>query len=261
MNGEEISYLSILSLLILVIPIIIINYRLSIKINKKILLGIGRMAIQLSLVGLFLQYIFDYNNAYINLLYLLFMIGVASYSTIKTCELQLKVFALPLLGAFVIANFLVVIFFNAFVVDLKNIFDAQYLIPIGGMVLGNSLSGNIIGLNSFYKAIKENKNEYFYVLSLSGSRYEALLPYFKNAILTSVNPTIASIETIGLVSLPGMMTGQILGGSVPLTAIKYQIAIMIAILVTRYFSVILAILFTMYKAFDDFDILITSAEK
>ncbi len=61
------------------------------------------------------------------------------------------------------------------------------------------------------------------------------------------------METIGLVALPGMMTGQILGGSIPITAIKYQIAIMIAIFVTRYFTAILAIKLTTRTAFDDYD--------
>jgi len=92
-------------------------------------------------------------------------------------------------------------------------------------------------------------------LSLCGNRSEALSPYFKNAVASSVNPTLASIETIGLVALPGMMSGQILGGAIPLSAIKYQIAIMIAIMITRYFSAILVILFTAVNAFDEYDVL------
>ena len=115
-------------------------------------------------------------------------------------------FLIPLFFAFIVPNVVVLLFFNTFVVRLDNIFNAQYMIPIAGMLLGNSLSGNIICINNFYRAIKENQNEYFYALSLSGSKIEALTPYFKNALSASVNPTIASIETIGLVSLPGMMT-------------------------------------------------------
>lgn len=256
MNGESISYLSILSLFFLIIPIIIINYRLDIKINKRIFYVIARMMIQLSLVGIFLQYVFDINNTIVNLSYIIFMIIVASYSAIKSCNLKIKKFIIPLFLAFIIPNILVLLFFNMFVTKLDNLFDAQYLIPIAGMLLGNSLSGNIISVNNFYKSIKDNKNEYMYSLSLSGNKVESLKPYFKNAVLASINPTLASIETIGLVSLPGMMTGQILGGAIPITAIKYQIAIMIAILIARYFSTILSILFTALKAFDDYDMLI-----
>lgn len=255
MNGESISYLSMISLIFLIIPVIIINRKLNISINKKIFYAVGRMVIQLSLIGIFLQYIFDINNAFINFFYLIFMIIIASISTAKSCGLSIKKFNILLLLAFLIPNVSILLFFNFFVTRLDNLFHAQYLIPIGGMLLGNTLSGSIICLNNFYKAIKENKEEYFYSLSLGGSKVEALTPYFKNALLASINPTIASIETVGLVSLPGMMTGQILGGAIPLTAIKYQIAIMIAILIARYFSAILSILFTAFRAFDEYDVL------
>lgn len=256
MKGEGISYLSIINLIFLIIPIIIINYKLNIGINKKVFYAIGRMVIQLSLVGIFLQYVFYINNKYVNLCYVIFMIVVASFSSVKSCNLPVKKFICPLFLAFIIPNVVVLLFFNAFVIKLDHLFNAQYMIPIAGMLLGNSLSGNIICINSFYKAIKQNENEYLYALSFSGNKIEVLTPYFKSAILASINPTIASIETIGLVALPGMMTGQILGGAIPLTAIKYQIAIMIAIFISRYFSTILSILFTAYNAFDDYDILI-----
>ncbi|SHK33087.1 ABC transporter permease [Paramaledivibacter caminithermalis] len=256
MNVNDISYLSMSSLLILIIPIIIINYKLKIKINKKIFYSIGRMVIQLSLVGVILQYIFSINIPFINFVYFIFMIIVASFTVIRSCNFEINKFIIPLLLAFIIPNVIVLLFFNGFVIRLENLFNAQYIITIGGMLLGNSLSGNIICINNFYNSIKQNKNEYFYSLALSGNRIEALTPYFKSAVLASVNPTMAAIETIGLVALPGMMTGQILGGAVPLTAIKYQIAIMVAILIARYFSAILSILFTALKAFDDYDILI-----
>ncbi|MCG8485051.1 MAG: ABC transporter permease [Clostridia bacterium] len=255
MNGDSISYLSMISLTVLIIPVIIINRKLNINLNKKILYAIGRMAIQLSLIGIFLQYIFNINNSFINFFYLVFMIIIASLSTARSCDLGIKKFNIMLLLAYLIPNVSILLFFNFFVIKLDNLFHAQYLVPIGGMLLGNTLKGNIVCINNFYKSIKENKEEYFYSLSLGGTRVEALTPYFKNALFASINPTIASIETIGLVSLPGMITGQILGGAVPLTAIKYQIAIMIAILIARYFSAILSILFTAFNAFDEYDIL------
>ncbi len=256
MDAARISYLSMASLIFLIVPMVIINYKLNLGITKKIFYAMGRMAIQLSLVGIFLQYIFDVNNPFINFSYLAMMIAVASFSAVKSCDLNIRKFIIPLFLAFIIPNLIVLLFFNIFVIRLDNLFSAQYMITIGGMLLGNSLGGNIVCINNFYNAIRQNKNGYFYSLSLNANKIEALTPYFKNAVLSSINPTIASIETMGLVALPGMMTGQILGGAIPLTAIKYQIAIMIAILIARYFSAILSILFTAYNAFDDYDILI-----
>lgn len=255
MNVESISYFSILSFIIFIVPIMFINYKLNIKINNRIIYSIIRMVIQLSVVGIFLQYIFDINNPILNLFYVILMMVIAGFSAVRSCSLKINKFLIPLFCAFAIPSTVILIFFNHFVIRLDDIYSAQYLIPIGGMILGNSLSGNIISINSFYKSIKTNEKEYNYTLSLSGSKIEALIPYFKDSILSSINPTLASIETIGLVALPGMMTGQILGGAIPLTAIKYQIAIMIAILISRYFSAILSILFTAYFAFDDYDML------
>lgn len=256
MGAENIGLINLASLVVLLLPVLWINKRLGIKISNKLLIAIGRMVVQLGCVGLFLNYLFVADNWGYNILYLTLMIGVASFSAMRTCKLELKRFALPIFLGFVIPNLFILVYFNFFVVGISNIFHAQYLITIGGMLLGNSLSGNIITLNSFYNGIRENQNEYFYYLSLSGRKLEALMPYFKKALLSAINPTIASIETIGLVALPGMMTGQILGGSVPLTAIKYQMAIMVAILIARYFSSILTILLTVPKAFDAYDILI-----
>lgn len=255
MGAQNISVLNLLSLLLLLLPVFCFNRKLELGISKKLVTGIVRMVLQLGCVGLFLNYLFAADNWIYNILYLTFMIGVASVSAIRSCEISTKEFILPIFLGFLIPNFIILVYFNRFVVGVTDVFHAQYLITIGGMLLGNSLSGNIITLNRFYNGIKENENEYFYYLSLSGRKLEALLPYFKKALLSAINPTIASIETIGLVALPGMMTGQILGGSIPLTAIKYQMAIMVAILIARYFSSVLTVLLTVPKAFDDYDIL------
>lgn len=83
-----------------------------------------------------------------------------------------------------------------------------------------------------------------------------MMPYFRDALKSAINPTLASIETIGLVALPGMMTGQMLGGSVPLTAIKYQMAISASILLARYFSCLFTILLTLPYGFDEYDMLL-----
>jgi len=146
-----------------------------------------------------------------------------------------------------------VLFFNAVVINLDHVLDARYVITIGGMLLGNVLNGDIIGLTAFYKGIEENRNRVNFDLSLGATRFQAIKPYLKDAITASIKPTVASMATIGLVALPGMMTGQILGGSVPMNAIMYQIAIMLAIYVTRYINIMGAIMFSQNMMFDKKD--------
>lgn len=240
-------------LILLLIPVLVFNHQFHLKNNGRVLYVVFRMALQLSVIGLVLQYFFDLNNSWVNLAYVLFMMTVACHSMLKTAKLPIKTFGPVIWLSVFIPQMTVLLFFNYFIVDLNNIFEARYLIPIGGMLLGNSLSGNILAINNFYTRLKDQEKKYYYSLGLSANRAEALRPYFTHALSSSINPTLASMETIGLVALPGMMTGQILGGSIPITAIKYQIAIMIAIFVTRYFTAILAIKLTSNKAFDSYD--------
>lgn len=94
-----------------------------------------------------------------------------------------------------------------------------------------------------------------YLLGLGASQREALLPFFRDAFLLSMKPFMASMATMGLVSIPGMMTGQILGGADPQTAIKYQIAIILAIFTAISISVSLSVYFTSRKAFDPYGML------
>lgn len=223
---------------------------------KKLGIATLRMSLQLLFVGYYLEYLFKYDNPWVNFGWIIIMIIVADFATIDRSELHYKksllisIFLSTLLGILLID-----LFFLHVVIQLPNILAAQYTIPITGMVLGNCLRSNVIGINSFYYSLNAHKERYRFYLAIGGSRKEALLPFFKEALVKSANPTLASMATIGLVSLPGMMTGQILSGSSPLIAIKYQIIIMVAILSGSVFSVYLGILFSNKMVFNRFDIM------
>ena len=252
MASPDISIPSlVLCFLLLAVPLVI-SYRMKLRIVGKILNSVSRMTVQLFLVGVFLTYVFDLNNRILNLVWLLGMVTVASYTTIKNVELKMEKLFLPVILSFTLANLSVLLYFNEFVLNLGNLLEARYLIPIGGMILGNSLSGNVVGIGEFYEDIRRNENRYLYNLSLGASKYEALLPYIRKSLRSAIRPTLANIATAGLVFLPGMMTGQILGGASPLLAIKYQISIMIAIFVSTTTSTTFSILTTTQATFDEF---------
>jgi putative ABC transport system permease protein len=185
------------------------------------------MVIQLSLVGIYLEYIFKWNLWYVNVLYVFVMMSLAAFSIIKSVQLPFKKLLVPIFLAIMIPTLFMLFYFNLLVVQAEYTFDAKYVIPIGGMILGNVLSGIIVGLNSFYKGIAAAEKTYQYNLALGATLVQARAPYFREAVYATINPTVASMATIGLIALPGMMTGQILGGSEPFVAIKYQIAIML----------------------------------
>lgn len=252
---KDISYFSMIYLSAFILPMMVILYKLKIKLIKKSIISIARMVVQLSLVGVYLQYIFVWDNLFINITYLLVMIFATTYTTGRSVDLKIKrIF--PIISMTTgIPLFLMLSFLGYFIIGLDNPLEAKYAIPLSGMILGNSLNSNIIGLNTFFKTFRNNEEEYLYSLGLGASKHEALSPYFKEALHSSISPTIASLATMGIVSLPGMMTGQILGGASPLTAIKYQIVIMLALFSCRFFSCLMTLFITSKSFFNDFHIL------
>lgn len=238
-----------------IIPLLILNRLFKLKISVKMSIAAVRMALQLAFVGVYLKYIFKWNNPYINTLYLLVMIFIASVYSIRSGSLRLKPFLLPVSLSVALPQLLVLFLFNGLMAGKEHLFDARYMIPVGGMLLGNCLNGNIIALNRFYMGIKEDEKRYNYSLALGASGLQAAAPYLRKSLLAAIEPTIASLATTGLVALPGMMTGQILAGSLPITAIQYQAAIMISILTAKYLSILLSLLLTYKSGFNNFHIL------
>jgi putative ABC transport system permease protein len=255
MNTVDINTLPLIIGFALILIPLAFFWWLKIGVIKRTLIASVRMGVQLILVGLFLEYLFDLNNSLVNIAWLIFMIFVAAVSMIRNSELKYKVLLLPSFLSLAISTISVVLFFNVVILQLDNMFDAKYFIAIGGMILGNSLRSNIVGVSSFYKSIKRNENRYLYQLSLGATRLEAILPFFREGFRNAVNPFIAGMATFGIVSIPGMMTGQILGGTSPMLAVKYQITIVTAIFVVTTVSVILTILFTARSSFNAFGIL------
>ncbi len=257
----DISILGMIySLGLLIVPLLI-SISLKLQLTKDILIGTIRMIIQLAVVGVYLGFLFEYNNILLTISYLIIIILITSGSIIQKTNLKLKPMILPIFISIIIPHSLILLYFNFFIVNITNLFDAVYLITIGGMLLGNCLSGNIIALNTYYTNLQKQHNTYLTTLGLGANRNEATLPFLQESIKHSIAPTIATIATIGLVSLPGMMTGQILGGSIPLTAVKYQIAIMLAIFSSRIASNYLIIQLSSRVAFDSYDMLKTEIFK
>lgn len=238
--------------LLIIIPVVVFNYYQT-GMVKSALIAIARMTIQLLLVGVYLETIFKLNNVWVNLSWVGVMIVVASYTVIKRSGLNRKLFQIPILLSLIISVLLVDVYFLGVVVRLDFIFDARYFIPITGMMIGNCLSINIIALNTFYQKLNQAQLQYRFAIANGANKSEALRGFIAEALKKSLNPTIATTAVVGLISLPGMMTGQILGGSNPSVAIKYQIMIMVTILVSSLITVVLSIFISNKFVFDSMD--------
>lgn len=257
MNGgiTEISLLNLSFMyLLLILPLsVLIWYRTPLV--GKTLIALVRMTLQLSFVGFYLQVVFEMNNTWLTALWLAIMLIVADSSIVKTCSLKLRRFLVPLFIALLTGTLVPLLFFIGVVLDSENLLEAKFAIPLTGMILGNCLRSNIIGVREFYQTLKKQEKEYHFELSRGATFSEAIRPYIRDALFAALSPTIATIGSIGLVSLPGMMTGVILGGASPVAAVKYQIAIMIAIFSGCALTVTIAILITAKKCFDPYGLL------
>ncbi|MGE4213622.1 MAG: ABC transporter permease [Anaerotignaceae bacterium] len=222
------------------------------KINQSKLLIIGsiRMTVQLVLAGFILTYIFKNPHPLFVILYLLAMIGMSIHTVLSRNKGINTRFALIVAISLAGTGLLVITFFILGVVGVS-FFNPQYTIPISGMIIGNAMTGVSLGLKTFNDSIITQKLKISTLINIGATPKSILIPFVNKALETALLPTLNSMVGMGIISLPGMMTGQILSGTLPTTAILYQIAIMIAITVVTCLSVFCSLFFgyrTLYNS-------------
>ena len=229
----DISIWGMILTYVLLIPPVLFTLFYKIEIKKQILISTLRMTVQLLLIGIFLEYIFELDNPWLNSGWVILMVLNAAWTVVRRTNMAYKHMYFPVFLSILIMTVMIVFYFIGGIIQGNtSLFTAQYFIVLSGMLMGNSLKSNILGIETFYTNLKNDEARYKYFLACGATKTEALYPYFQKAIEHAVNPTLASMATMGIITLPGMMTGQILGGASPFTAVKYQIAIMVAIFIS-----------------------------
>lgn len=233
---------------ILVFPVLIFRH-LRLRLTRDLIISMLRMGVQLGLVAIYLEYIFKLDLLALNVAWVLVMIVVATGSILRQSGLSWRKCLWTILPAHLLTSLLILCGF-LFVFDVVTVASARYLIPLMGMVLGNILRSNVVALDRFFSELRANEEMHIQYLTLGASEAESVRPFLRNALRAAVGPQLGTVATMGIVSLPGMMTGQILGGSSPAVAITYQIMIMIAIFTAATVSAFLAVHFSRSVAFD-----------
>lgn len=250
MGTIDISYFSLgIGLLLLILPIFYL-WKFKTGLVQATVIGTLRMVVQLFLIGFYLKYLFLWDSPWINFLWVLIMISVASQTAVTRTGLKRKVLLLPISIGFLCSVICVGMYFIGVVLQLPNVFSAQYFIPIFGILMGNMLSSNVIALNTYYSGLKRERQLYRYLLGNGATRAEAQAPFIRQAIIKAFSPLIANIAVMGLVALPGTMIGQILGGSSPNVAIKYQMMIMVITFSASMLSLMITISLASRRSFD-----------
>lgn len=216
--------------LIYLLLVIILAVMKKAKINqtKLLLLASIRMTVQLVLAGLILTYIFQNPHPIFTILYVVCMTVFAIHRVLSKNQSLNRKFKWAISGSLACSGAAITAFFILVVVG-ESIFNPQYVIPLGGMIIGNAMTGVNLGVKTFRETLERDHNRIETLLNFGVTPQKILLPIVNQSLETALLPTMNSMLGMGIVSLPGMMTGQILSGTLPTTAILYQIAIMIAI--------------------------------
>jgi putative ABC transport system permease protein len=243
--------LLIFSIPILLIPLFFL-WRLRTGLVKAMLVATLRMIVQLAFISIYLRYLFEWNNPWVNMLWVIIMALIATHTTVSRTSLPRSIAAVPVFVGMFVAAVLVGGYTLAVVMGLDNVFAAQYFIPIMGILMGNMLGVNVLTLSTFYSGIAREHATYYYLLGNGATRFEAWLPFMREAVIKSFTPCIANMAVMGIVALPGTMIGQILGGSAPDVAVKYQMMIVIITMTASMLSLILTLFLSTRQAFDAF---------
>jgi putative ABC transport system permease protein len=221
--------------------------------EKQLAYSSVRSLMQLIAIGYILDLVFAIDNGLVVLGILGIMIAIAAIVTRNRIDQKLKgllptvVLSLLASSAFTLGYVILLI------VQPEKWYEPQYVIPLAGMLFGNAMNGASLAGDRLLHTINQNRLEIETHLCLGATPKQAITTYQREAIRTGLIPTLNNMVVMGLVSLPGMFTGQVLGGSDPLDAASYQILIVFAIVLT---NVISAILITegIYKHFFNQDV-------
>jgi putative ABC transport system permease protein len=218
------STLALTSTLVFVAVTILVSLRQKLGLEKDIFIGTVRAAIQLLLVGFVLQYVFRTDHPALILLILSVMITVAAWNAGQRGRGLVGIrwrIAVAIASTELITMGLLL---GLRIIDPV----PQYIIPISGMIIGNGMVVSGLFLNHMKRDVLASKGEIETLLSLGATARQAIQTCLKRSVKASMIPTIDGMKTVGLVQLPGMMTGMIVAGADPVVAVRYQILIMFA---------------------------------
>ncbi|MDF7675625.1 iron export ABC transporter permease subunit FetB [Neisseriaceae bacterium ESL0693] len=202
---------------------------LKLGLTNRIIISAIRAVVQLSIIGLLLKWIFAANQWYWVLPMVTVMTLVAGLSARSRGRYSYRGLSFDALSSVWLASWLTAAVGLYAVLHVKPWYSPQYVIPILGMILGNCLTAVSLCLDRLTQDLRQQQSTIEMLLSLGATGWEAYRETARGAVIAGMLPTINQLSVVGLVSLPGMITGQILAGAAPDQAIRYQLLTMFLI--------------------------------
>ena len=206
-----------------------LSWALSLGLGRRLLVASARTAVQLLLVGLLLQWVFSLATPPIVLVWTAAMATIAGIEAVRRTGRRYQGIWFDAMLSIWASSWSITGIALLVVLGVVPWYDPQYAVPLLGMILGNTLTGISLGLDRLLGELATRRRQVELRLTLGATRWEAARPLVRDAARTGMVPILNAMSVVGLVSLPGMMTGQLLAGVEPAEAVKYQIVIMFLI--------------------------------
>lgn len=228
MNAVDLNAwdLAIAASLIVLDAVISIGFGL--RLHRQLLVAAARMVIQLLLVGLVLRMVFASGSAAMTLAIVMLMVLAAAREVAVRPKQRLQRWGNYRIAAVVVALSSTATVLLALLTAIRPTpwYEARYAIPLMGIVLGSVLNSASIALDAFLNDVADTRNQIEARLALGATMRAALAPLMRNAMRRGLIPIINQMSAAGIITLPGIMTGQLLAGMDPLSAVKYQILLL-----------------------------------
>jgi uncharacterized protein (TIGR00245 family) len=230
---------------------VLVSYVFELGLLLKLLISSIRCVGQLTLMAVILKPVFEDNNI-IELLALSLVMII--FGTIEISLLKIRLYYKGLFPivftSLVVTNFALALFGTAVIMRIVPFYQAQHFIPTFGMLLGNSINSISLSLNNLVDHFQNDKDKIDFSLAFGATKWEAVKPFMIKSIRIGMLPTLNAMAVQGIVTIPGMMTGQILAGTPVMDAVKYQHIIMFLIGAASTFSTVLCSMITFTILFD-----------
>ncbi|WP_455820748.1 iron efflux ABC transporter permease subunit FetB [Pseudomonas cerasi] len=236
MNQHNITNESLALALMLVVIALLVSGKERLGLEKDIIWSVARAIVQLVIVGYVLKYIFDLNNQWLTVLMVLFICVNAALNAKKRSHTIDRGFLISFIAITTGTALTLTILLLSGAIE----FMPMQVIPISGMVAGNAMVAVGLCFSNLNQRFSDNRQKVEEMLSLGASAKLASTSIVRDSIRAAMIPTVDAAKTVGLVSLPGMMSGLIFAGIDPVKAIKYQIMVTFMLLGTASLSTIIA---------------------
>jgi putative ABC transport system permease protein len=227
----------------------VLSVMLKLDLERKLALAAVRTVVQLLAIGYVLGWVFGHGDWYVVLPLMAAMTLIAGLSASDRGKHTYAGQRLDSIVSIWVSSWLVAAVGLFAIIRIHPWYEPQYAIPILGMILGNTLTGVSLGIERMTQELTAGRNVVEMSLALGASRWEAAQGPARQAVRAGMIPTLNQMTVVGLVSLPGMMTGQVLAGQSPIQAVRYQIIIMFLIAAASGLGTVFAVLLTYRRLF------------